>query len=58
MRNQGVSKRVLAERLRLSNTTVGHLTDPGHRSHISLLAKALRAVGRGLVIEGRADAVR
>ena len=58
MRNQGVTKRVLAKRLRLSETTVGRLTDPGHRSHISLVAKALRAVGRGLVIEGRADPVR
>ena len=58
MRNQGDTKRVLAKRLRLSDTTVGRLTDPGHRSHISLVAKALRAVGRGLVIEGRADPVR
>lgn len=58
MRDQGVSKRTLAERLGLSDTTVGRLTDPGHRSRISLVAKALRVLGRGLVIEGRADPVR
>ena len=58
MRDQGVSKRTLAERLGLSDTTVGRLTDPGHHSRISLVAKALRVVGRGLVIEGRADPVR
>lgn len=55
MRDQGVTKRALAERLGLSDTTVGRLTDPDHRSHISLFSKALRAVRRGLVIEGRAS---
>lgn len=55
MRNQGVTKRVLAERLGLSETTVGRLTDLDHRSHIDLVSKALRSVGRGLVIEGRAS---
>ncbi len=55
MRDQGVTKRALAERLGLSDTTVGRLTDPDHRSHIGLVSKALRAVGRGLVIEGRAS---
>lgn len=51
LRDQGITKRALAERLGLSDTTVGRLADPGHRSHISLVAKALRAVGRSLVIE-------
>ena len=55
MRDQGVTKRALAKRLGLSDTTVGRLTDPDHRSHIGLVSKALRAVGRGLVIEGRAS---
>ncbi|MCY4188528.1 MAG: type II toxin-antitoxin system HicB family antitoxin [Bryobacterales bacterium] len=54
MRDQGITKHALAERLGLSDTTVGRLTDPRHRSHIGLVAKALRFVGRGLVIEGRA----
>ena len=58
MRERGVTKRALAKRLGLSDTTVGRLTDPGHRSHIGLVARALQAVGRGLVIEGRANPVR
>ena len=56
MRDLGVSKRALARRLGLSDTTVGRLADPGHRSHIDHVIRALRAVGRGLVIEGRARA--
>ena len=58
MREQGITKRALAERLGLSDTTVGRLTDPDHRSHISQVTRALRSVGRNLVIEGRADSVR
>ena len=58
MREQGVTKSALAERLGLSDTTVGRLTDPGHRSHIGSVNRALQAVGRGLVIEGRANTVR
>ncbi len=54
MRDQGVTERALAKRLGLSDTTAGRLTDPDHRSHIGLVSKALRSVGRGLVIEGRA----
>lgn len=54
MRDQRITKRALAKRLGLSDTTVGRLTNPDHRSHIGLIAKALQAVGRGLVIEGRA----
>lgn len=58
MREQGITKRALAERLGLSDTTVGRLTDPDHRSDLSQVARALRSVGRNLVIEGRADPVR
>ena len=57
MREQGVTKNALAERLGLSDTTVGRLTDLGRRSHIGSVARALQAVGRGLVIEGRANPV-
>ena len=55
MREQEVTKSALAERLGLSDTTVGRLTDPSHRSHIGSVARALQAVGRCLVIEGRAN---
>ncbi|MDE0125327.1 MAG: type II toxin-antitoxin system HicB family antitoxin [Bryobacterales bacterium] len=58
MRDQGITKRALAERLGLSDTTVGRLTDPDHRSHIRQVTRALRSVGRNPVIEGRADPVR
>ena len=58
MRDQGITKRALAERLGLSDTTVGRLTDPDHRSHIRQVTRALRSVGRNLVIEGRAAPVR
>ena len=55
MRDQGVTKCAVAERLGLSDSTVGRLTDPDHRSHIGLVSMALRSVGRGLVIEGCAS---
>ena len=58
MRNQGITKRALAERLGLSDTTVGRLTDPDRRSRIDRVARALQAVGRVLVIEGRANPAR
>ncbi len=58
MRRHRISKVALAECLGVSNTTVNRITDPDHRSHISQVERALRAVGRGLVIEGRAIAVR
>ena len=53
MRTQGVSKLALAERLGLSAAAVGRLTDLGNNSRIGHLARALQAVGRGLVIESR-----
>ena len=55
MRDRGVTKRALAKRLGLSDTTVGRLIAPNRRSRIDRIAKALRAVGRGLVVEGRTD---
>lgn len=55
MRDRGVTKRALAKRLGLSDTTVGRLIAPNRRSRIDRIAKALRAVGRSLVVEGRTD---
>ena len=51
MRQQGVTNVALAERLGLSETAVRRLVNPDHRSHISQVEKALRAVGRALVVE-------
>lgn len=57
-RDQGITKHALAERLGLSDTSVGWLTDPDRRSRSDHVARALRAVGRALVIEGRASLAR
>ena len=54
MRRQGITKVALAERLGLSEGAVRKLCDPDHRSHISRVEEALRAVGRSLVVGDRA----
>lgn len=54
MRSQGVTKVALAARLNVSEGAVRKLLNPDHRSHIGLVQKALRVVGRGLVVEDRA----
>ncbi len=51
MRTQHVTKVELAGRLGISESAVRKLADPDHRSHISQVQKALRAVGQNLVIE-------
>ena len=54
MRRQGVTKVALAARLGLSESVVRRLVNPDHRSHISQVEKALRAVGRKLAVEDQA----
>lgn len=54
MREQGVTNVTLAARLGLQENAVRRLLDPGHRSHITSVEKALEAVGRSLVVEDRA----
>ncbi len=56
MRKQGITNVALASRLQLSEGAVRRLTNPRHRSHIGQVEKALRAVGRSLVVEDRAAA--
>ena len=58
VRDQGITRHALVERLGLSDTTVGRLTNPDRRSRIDHVPRALRAVGPGLVIEGRASPAR
>ena len=53
MREQGVTNVALAVRLGLQENAVRRLLDPGHRSHITSVEKALRAVGRSVVVEDR-----
>lgn len=54
MRREGLTMAALAGRLGLSEGAVRKLLNPDHRSHISQIEKALRVVGRGLVIGDRA----
>ena len=54
MREQNVTNVALAARLDLQENAVRRLLDPGHRSHITSVEKALAVVGRSLVLEDRA----
>ncbi len=54
MREQGITAAALAERLGIDDSTVAKLLDPDRYSHISTITKALKAVGRRLVVEDRA----
>ena len=54
MREQCITKETLAARLGMQENAVRKLLDPGYRSHISQVEKALRAVGRRLLVEDRA----
>lgn len=51
MRAQRITKVELADRLGVSESAVRKLTNPDHRSHVSQVQKALRAVGRTLKVE-------
>ena len=51
MRAQRITKVELADRLGVSESAVRKLTNPDHRSHMSQVQKALRAVGRSLKVE-------
>ena len=54
MRKQGITNVALAARLGVTENAVRRLVNPRHRSHITSVAKALRAVGRSLVVEDKA----
>ncbi len=51
MREQGITNEDLASRLDVSLEAVQKLVNIRYRTHISHLERALRAVGRGLVVE-------
>lgn len=51
MRTQRITKVELARRLGISESAARKLTNPDHRSHVSQVHKALRAVGRSLRVE-------
>lgn len=56
MREQGITNVMLAARLSLSESVVRRLLNPDHHSHVSRIEKALRAVGRSLVVGDRTAA--
>ena len=56
MRRQNISKVALAEQLNVSEGAIRKLLDLDHRSHMDSVERALRAVGRGLVVGDRAIA--
>ena len=51
MRKQGITSVALAAQLGLQEDALQRLLDPMHRSHISQIERALRAVGHSLVVE-------
>ena len=54
MRKQGIGPNELADRLGLGEDAVRKVLDPDYGSHLTQVEKALRAVGRSLVVEDRA----
>ena len=54
MREQRITGDALANRLNLSDSAIRKLLDPDCFSHISQIMRALRNVGRSLIIEDRA----
>ena len=54
MRTQGITKVALGKRLGISESAIRKLVDPDHRSHIGQVERALKTLGRTLVIEDKA----
>lgn len=54
MHGQGITKVELAARLGIYESAARRIVDPNHRSHISQVERALKAVGRSLVVKDRA----
>lgn len=51
MKEQGISKKALSEKLGFTEEATRRLLDPLYRTHLSQVEKALKVVGRSLVIE-------
>jgi antitoxin HicB len=54
MKAQKISKSELARRLGVSEAAVRRVCNPDHRSHIGQVEKALKLLGRTLVVEDKA----
>ena len=54
LRDSGLSRAALAQRLRVDEKSVRRMLDPRHRTAVARIETALRALGHELVIETRA----
>ena len=51
MREKGITKQALGKKLGLEEDAVRKLLDPNYRTHFTQVERALRAVGRSLIVE-------
>ena len=51
MREKGITKQALGQKLGIGEDAVRKLLDPNSRTHFTQVEKALRAVGRSLIVE-------
>ena len=51
MREQGLSRASLAEKLDMDDESLRRLLDPRYRTHLTIVERALAIVGRSLVVE-------
>ena len=51
MREKGITKQALGQKLGIEEDAVRRLLDPNSRTHFTQVEKALRAVGRSLIVE-------
>ncbi len=51
MREKGITKEALGKKLGLEEDAVRKLLDPNYRTHFTQVERALRAVGRSLIVE-------
>ena len=51
MREKGITKQALGQKLGIGEDAVRRLLDPNYRTHFTQVEKALRAVGRSLIVE-------
>ena len=51
MREKGITKETLGKKLGLEEDAVRKLLDPNYRTHFTQVERALRAVGRSLIVE-------
>ncbi len=51
MREKGITKEALGKKLGLEEDAIRKLLDPNYRTHFTQVERALRAVGRSLIVE-------